>query len=158
MSTIIDRCPWCEQTIAEPVDSAIENADAFCPHCDQPLFWLTMLSELPTGQPQGGPATATYAWMDDPSRRLPGLAGVESAAAVDCWQCGEPNQQVATTCHRCGAEIPPPATDVDDEPTVGSCAAPSGEPARRRIDIPAWMLVVLGVVLVALIVVLVLAF
>lgn len=154
MTTIIDRCPWCDRTIAEPVDTSVESADAFCPHCDQPLFWVTMLSAIPTGEPHDGPATA-YAWMDDPTRRLPGLAGVASDAAVDCWQCGEPNQQVATICHRCGAVIPPPATEVDDTPTIGSCAAPSGERARRRIDVAAPILVVLGIVLIALIFVLV---
>ena len=158
MTTIIEKCPWCDRQIAEPVDTAVESADSFCPHCDQPLFWVAMLSEVPAGQPLDGPGTTAYDWMEDPTARRPGLAGVESTAAVECWQCGEPNQQVAATCHRCGADIPPPATDAEEEPTVGPCTAPTGERARRRIDVPAWLLVALGITLVVVVVILATSF
>jgi hypothetical protein len=152
MSTIT-QCPWCDEPLDEPVDAATADAESFCPHCAAPLFWAPSHR---TGVTAGtSPATAELEQTDptnDPSRRRPELKGVKSTASVPCWQCSEPNQQVASTCHRCGAPIPPPAVEDAGATTVPACGAAAGAMARRRIEVKAWILVLLGIVLLALII------
>lgn len=152
--TTIERCPWCDKPLDEPVDTQVENADSFCRHCDRPLFWVP--SNRPSIPSMIGAAsdaeTETIDESADPSKRKPALNGVKSNASAPCWQCGEPNQQVASKCHRCGAVIPPPVVEVEHSATVRSCCSPSGTPARRRIDVPAWFLVLVGVELIAVLI------
>lgn len=148
----VAECPWCQKELKEPVDAEIENAGSFCPHCAAPLFWAPSDRVVrPAVAPRTEAVSTPVDPKTDPSRRWPELRGVRSDASVPCWRCLEPNQQLATECHRCGATIPIPAVTGSDAPgAVPLCGTASGARARPRIEVKAWILVVLGIVLVAL--------
>jgi hypothetical protein len=149
----ITQCPWCDESLDEPVDTETASAESFCPHCSAPLFMAPSRRKQPPATDSPIAAEAIQADpTKDPSRRRPELKGVRSTASVPCWQCFEPNQQVASTCHRCGAPIPPPAVEDTGVISVPACGAAAGATARRRIEVKAWILVVLGIVLLALII------
>ena len=153
----IAQCPWCDEPLDAPVDAGVENAENFCRQCSAPLFWAPseparrVAATTSSLSPSAGDTQSPRDHAADPALRRPELKGVRSDASVPCWQCLEPNQQVASSCHRCGARIPP-ATIDDEQPSdkVPQCGATSGVTARRRFEVPAWILVGLGVVLVAL--------
>lgn len=72
-------------------------ADEFCPHCDNPLFWMP--SAVPVTTPGGNSATTL--------RRLPGAGGRQRVGSRVCPACGELNALTETFCTRCQAELDP---------------------------------------------------
>lgn len=136
-------CPSCG-TVSHLQELA-RDAGAFCRACDYPLFWARPPRQDGEGAGDGG----------DGLRRLPGTGGLVSLATVDCPECTEPNQVVASICIRCGAQLRPSAPTtvlpaVEPEPPAEE---PGPEPPEERVI---WPWVVLAVLAVAAVVALVL--
>lgn len=147
----LSACPWCGVDLAPAPDRSAIKAANFCSSCDNPLFWP---------RPQSGSVTSTISgatpfdlaltpeerWARE---RQPGEGGQESNTALPCWHCTELNPANATRCRVCDSPIPqPPPPPAKAKAKL--CTAPSGAVARRIIEPPTWLLVTLGVVLVAL--------
>lgn len=143
-------CPECStETFIDDKDSFLEGSpDEFCRNCDFPLFWA----------PADAVRTETAVAVDPPQvsplRRLPGTEGLEMSTGIRCWNCGEMNdpEHPHDTCWRCGELLEP----LEEEELPLEMATPLVTAivpdAPHYWDPPAWLLVGLGVVLLALIV------
>ncbi|HET9691638.1 MAG TPA: hypothetical protein VFP61_10825 [Acidimicrobiales bacterium] len=135
-------CPACA-TVSH-FDELQRDAASFCRSCDYPLFW-TRAAQLATVGAGDGAGL----------RRLPGAAGRQAVATLECPSCTEPNLVTAAICIRCGADMRPgpvvAAPEPQPEPTVViEPEAPA--PAPRRAW---WPWAVLAVATLAAIVLLV---
>jgi hypothetical protein len=157
----LTTCPMCHEKLQEPVDKDLIDAKTFCPWCDYPLFWTVAPSvTAPAGTGlDASPAVAMPSTVvqDKAWLRQPGVGGRDSNTGEDCWYCGEPNDADATECWRCHKEIP----QAEDPPIIRQPVPPGAKFAdvvlKRNPLVPAWLLVTLGVVLIALTIVFIVA-
>lgn len=125
-------CPACG-TVSH-FDELSRDASAFCRSCDYPLFWSRSAQLAAVGAGDGTTGL----------RRLPGTAGRQSVATLECPSCTEPNAITATVCIRCGADMHPapavaaPEPAPEPEPTLVEAVPASARPAR-------WPWIALGI-------------
>ncbi|MGE3621621.1 MAG: hypothetical protein AB7L84_14280, partial [Acidimicrobiia bacterium] len=122
--TVDVTCPGCG-TVSR-FDRMGRTAEAFCRHCDYPLFWARSAAAAFDSEPAG-----------QGLRRLPGTAGRQAELAVECRVCREPNRASAVVCIRCGAEMnpapaPAPEPVVVAPPPPAPVPVPEPEPEPTR--------------------------
>src|SRR5215467_9977772 len=89
-------CPSCG-TVTR-LDQLRRGADEFCRVCDYPLFWVRSSDFAEAGVAEGN---------GESLRRLPGTAGRQAPASINCPECTEPNPMTGLFCIRCGADLHP---------------------------------------------------
>lgn len=156
MTMIESTCPWCNQPVEDV--NAESDAERFCSDaaCGKPLF---MKPSVPRGGPGRAPSAAGavaegYKLTDDPSRRRPRVEGVGTTAMIECPHCKEQNKQTASTCHRCflSLTLEPSKKDTGSVKSNTGCAGNVNAVVDRPFKLPEWILISLGVVLIALLV------
>lgn len=153
-------CPECStQTFIDDSDGFLDGTpDEFCRNCDFPLFWApksAIRDEIEVTADVGGDQRGIHPHGDPgqpPMRRLPGTEGLESSTGVPCPHCRELNDPDRVRCWRCG-NLMVPEVVVEESQLVDEAAeaVPDVPEVPRYWDPPSWLLVALGVVLVALV-------
>src|SRR4051812_10367015 len=98
-------CPSCG-TVSR-LDQMRREADEFCRVCDYPLFWARS-TEFAEGAAAEGHGESL--------RRLPGTAGRQAPASINCPACTESNPITELFCIRCGADLHPAPVIVIEPP------------------------------------------
>lgn len=146
-------CPDCStETFIDDRSGPLDGTpEEFCRICDYPLFWVSHLALTAAGPGVVDPP------QPSPLRRYPGTEGIESTTAVTCPVCRELNSPERRLCWRCRSELRPiPHVPVEPVP-VSAPEESYVPPVERYWDVPAWILITLGVILAILIVITIVA-
>lgn len=150
---VLKICPWCSRPLVNEADRSSILARNFCEHCDLPLFWnrFTDRSKAHRDTDLGDLSAEEAEALDLARRHRPGVAGIEAAGSVPCWNCGELNMPTATECGLCREQIPEPVTSKQQVSPQKKCQPAEGATESLRYGEPwTWLLVSLGILLLGL--------